>query len=116
MVPAFRRRAAASPSQLSRLDLRPRWADHVRLPLLEDERGRPMQALERPGVGPPTVHDAVGERAPVDVSVVDIRDLELAARRGLEALDDLEDPAVVDVDARDRKPALRVLGLLLDPD
>jgi hypothetical protein len=73
-----------------------------------------MQTLERAGVRPPAVHHAVAQVVPLDVPVVDVGDLELAARRRLEPLDDFEDARVVNVDAGHREAAPGLEGLLLD--
>src|SRR5207247_2816703 len=52
------------------------------------------------GIAPVALEDVVLERARADVVVVDVRDLELAAARGLERRDDVEDVRAVAVEPR----------------
>src|SRR5690606_33745482 len=85
-------------------------------PRTAHQRARAVETLERPGIRPPTVEHLVRQGAPFDVAVVDVCDLQLAARARLERLDDVEDPGVVHVDARDRVARGRVLRLLDDAD
>src|ERR671916_665117 len=59
-------------------------------PGLGDELRGVEQALERPGVRPPAFELVPSHLAAPDVGVVHVRDLQLAAPRGLERLDDVE--------------------------
>src|SRR5262245_46599665 len=83
-------------------------------PRLRDEVARAMERLERPGVRPPAVQQLAGELAALQVPVVHVGDLELAARRGAERPDDVEHAVIVHVNAGHRIVALRARRLLLD--
>ncbi len=93
---------------------------HEALPLLDrlHEERRLQQRLVGAGVEP---RDAAPEpldvqRAPLEVVEVDVGDLELAARRRLQARGNLDDVVVVEIQARDgvRRAGLR--GLLFQAD
>ena len=66
------------------------------------------------GIAPEAGDDVVLHRASVDVGVVDVGDLELAASRRCQVLDDLEDARIIHVDADHRVRRRRALGLLTD--
>src|SRR5215218_2909169 len=68
------------------------------------------------GVAPEPVQHVVLHLAALDVPVVDVGDLQLAAAGRPQRGDDLEDALVVEVDAGDHVVAGRVVGLLEDAD
>ncbi len=76
------------------------------------------QAVVGAGVEPgvAAAHDLDVELAQLEVALVDVGDLELAARRRLDVGRDVADLAVVEVQARDRVVALGHLGLFLDAE
>src|SRR5688572_6766279 len=57
------------------------------------------QRLEGPGIGPVAVVDVVLQFPPGNVGVVHGGDLELAARRRLDAADDVEDLTIEEIEA-----------------
>src|SRR2546427_6035201 len=94
--------------------------DHEPLAVLDrlDERGRLQQRFVRPRVEP---RDPAAELLDLELSApeilrVDVRDLELTARRGRETRRDLHDLMVVKVEARHRVRRARPGGLLREPD
>ncbi len=74
-----------------------------------------QQRVERAGVQPGRAADHLLDRqpAPVEVDPVDVGDLVLTARRFLQALGDLDDVVVVEVQTRNRVIGFRCFGLLL---
>src|SRR5690606_16607466 len=72
----------------------------------------------RAGVEPrATAREQVCTQAALrEIRLVDVGDLELAARGRLEVLRDVDDAVVVDVEAGDRVVRLRGLRLLLDAE
>src|SRR5262249_47827303 len=65
------------------------------------EKGRGKQGIECTGIGPPTVDDGVGHLITINVRIVNVGDLELAAAGWLEGLDDVENRMVVDIKTGD---------------
>src|SRR5215831_10918451 len=94
----------------------------IRSPASAREPSRPEQLVgaregfEGAGVGPPAGQHVERQVAARDVGVVDVGDLQLAARRRFQARDHVMDGLVVEVDAGDSEPALRLLRLLDDAD
>src|SRR5262249_11444107 len=84
--------------------------------ILCHKRRRPVKTLERSGVGPPSVDPTIAQLAPFDELIVHVRDFELTARGRLQPPNNVEDTAVVNINARNRDRALRFVGLLLDSD
>src|SRR6267142_1115410 len=66
------------------------------------------------GIPPEAVEDVVFHQAALDVPVIDVGDLELTAPGGLEVGQHAPHRLVIEVDARDRVIAGRVLGFLDD--
>jgi hypothetical protein len=83
---------------------------------LPDHHTRSQQTLKRPGITPEPFQHRELHRIPLDVGVVHVRDLEFAPPGGLERLDNLKDPGVVEVEPGHREVRLRGPGLLLDPE
>src|SRR5712691_13364158 len=67
-----------------------------------------------PRVTPETIEHVVFHQPPLDIPVVDVCDLELAAARGLEVWDYLPDGVVVEIDARYCVGAWWIRGLFHD--
>src|SRR5436190_6106185 len=83
--------------------------------LLRPEDVATVEALERARVAPEPLELGPPEQAVLEVEVVDVGDLQLAAPRRLEPRDVVEDATVVEVETADGEIAPRLLGLLLDP-
>src|SRR5258705_4366993 len=114
-VPAPRRTALASltgPLSDRALD---RPGEPSGLVVVPGELGGPKEGGYRPRIGPVAVVDPA-EQAPVgDVVVEDVGDLELAAARGGEGVDDRERVGPEEVDPDRDQVALRMGRLLLEP-
>ena len=75
--------------------------------LARNEDVRAKQGIERPGVGPPTVHDAVRDIVSIDVCIINVCDFELAAAGRFECPDDIE--------YRDHRQAQEAVAVVLVP-
>ena len=84
--------------------------------VLGGQLGRAQERRDRPGVGPVAVVDRAVEAAVGDVVVEHVGDLELAAARREQVVDDRERVRAEEVDADRDQVALRLVGLLLEAD
>src|SRR4030042_235913 len=75
-----------------------------------------IERLKCSCIGPPPFEDVVVQPAFVDISLVDVGDLKLAAGRGFERSYNVEDLRVVEIDARYSIIGLGFLGFLFDAD
>src|SRR5439155_24063156 len=83
--------------------------------VLGDELASAEQHRDRfAAVDPVAGYAFVAQLAHLEIAVVHVSDLELAASRGAQGADDIEHPLVVEVEARDREIAARLVRLLDD--
>src|SRR5690242_618551 len=95
---------------------RDRWREAAVGVVRRGHLGRAEQRRHGPGVRPVTLVDGAVETSVGDVVVEHVGDLELAATRRQEVVDDRERVAPQEIHADRDQVALGVLGLLLEPD
>src|SRR5579883_3362810 len=82
--------------------------------MLLDQIAGPDQRIKSTGIGPPALEITEAHRALMDIGIVDVGDLELAARGWLERASLVENRLVIHIDAGHSVIRFRLLRFLFD--